>query len=170
MRKMAVRQNGFALIMAMIILAVMSILVINSVRNTTLGEKMAGSYMDRTRAQQAAEQAIRQGEAILVANGKTCYKGCAVSSSAIVTSTTAAENALPTVWPVSDAGAVTVTTATGQVSTAKYVVVRLTTAFRPSDASNPLSKCMPYSIMGKGVGADTRSIVILQTVALVCPA
>lgn len=169
MRTMAVRQNGFVLIIAMIILAVMSILVINSVRNTTLGEKMAGSYMERTRAQQAAEQALRQGEAILVANGKMCFAGCAVSSSANVTNSTAAATALPAAWPANDAGAVTVTTATGQVSSAKYVVNLLGSAFVPASPS-VLNTCKPYSIMGRGVGADTRSIVILQTVAFVCKA
>lgn len=166
MRTMAVRQNGFALIIVMIILAVMSILVVNSVRNATLGEKMAGSYMDRTRAQQAAEQALRQGEAILIANGKLCLAGCAVSSTAVVTSSTAAATVLPAAWP-GDAGAVTATTATGQVSSAKYVVSLLGSAFVPASPS-VLNKCKPYSIMGKGVGADTSSIVVLQTVAFVC--
>jgi len=167
MRKRSVRQNGFVLIVAMIILAVMSILVINSVRNTTLGEKMAGSYMDRTLAQQAAEQALRQGEAVLVSNGKLCLAGCAVSSSGTVTSSSAAATTLPTAWPTGDAGAVTATTATGQVSSAKYLIGLLNTSFAPA-SPNPLYKCKPYSIMGKGVGINSNSIVILQTVAFVC--
>ena len=56
------KERGFVLIISMLVLLVLTILVVNSVRNSVLGEKMAGNYMDRNRAMQAAEQALRQGK------------------------------------------------------------------------------------------------------------
>lgn len=162
------RQQGFALIVSMIILAVMSILVVNAVRNTTLSEKMAGSYMDRNLAQQAAEQALRQGQAILLANGALCVSGCAVSSAGVV-SAAVTPTALPSNWD-NNAGwneslAASINKSSGQLTSGKYQVTLLPNSALPSGKS----LCKAYSVMGKGVGLDTRSIVILQTVAVICP-
>lgn len=167
MKKVSLREGGFALIVAMIILAVMSILVVSSVRNTTLSEKMSGSYLDRNLAQQAAEQALRQGEAILVTNGELCTTGCAVSSAGVVTASVATTAFSAVAWD--EASAVGITNKpSAQKTSAKYLVKLLPDSARPTTPSS-MSSCKPYSIMGKGVGLDSRTIVILQTVALVCP-
>jgi len=166
MKKTVLHEGGFALIVAMIILAVMSILVVSSVRNTTLSEKMSGSYLDRNLAQQAAEQALRQGEAILVTNGEMCASGCAVSSSATVTASVVTTAFVSVAWD--ETAAVSVTKPSSQKTSAKYLVKLLPDSARPTTPSS-MSSCKPYSIMGKGVGLDSRTVVLLQTVALVCP-
>jgi len=59
------RQGGMALIVSLIILLSMTLLGLASIQNTTLEEKMAGSVRAENMAFQAAEAALRQGEAWL---------------------------------------------------------------------------------------------------------
>lgn len=153
-------EKGFALVVSMLILLVLTILVVNSVRNTALNEKMAGNYMDRTNALQAAEQALRQGEALLATNGDTCVSGCSVTGGSVAAST--ADGTPPDVW--SDTGATTATITSAQRTSGKYQVKLLTDASLPSGKSG----CKAYSIMGRGQGLDSRSVVVLQTIAFVC--
>ncbi|UCV16321.1 pilus assembly PilX family protein [Quatrionicoccus australiensis] len=172
MKKISMCEGGFALIVAMIILAVMSILVVSSVRNTTLSEKMSGSYLDRNLAQQAAEQALRQGEAILVTNGEMCASGCAVSSAGAVTSSAVTTAFSAVAWD--ESAAVSISKPTSQKTSAKYFVKLLPDSAKPGYPSyagslSGMASCKPYSVMGKGLGLDSRTVVILQTVALVCP-
>lgn len=154
-------QKGFALIVSMLILLVLTILVVNAVRNTTMNERMAGNYMDRTRAMQAAEQALRQAETLLVTNGDMCVSGCAVDAGT-PSASTASVASIPTVW--ADAKATTMTKATDQGSSGKFQVALLADTFLPTGKTG----CKAYSLMGRGVGLDTRSVVVLQTIAFVC--
>lgn len=55
-------QRGAALIVALTILIVMTLIGVTSMRTTTLEEKMAGNLQDRNRAFQAAETALRDAE------------------------------------------------------------------------------------------------------------
>jgi len=159
------KQSGLSLIVAMIMLLVLTILVISGVRGTTMGERMSGNHMERTRAYQAAEQALSQGLATLQNNGDSCLSGCTNATSPAVAGAGIAQLALPTAWV--DTNAADVTKATAQASTARYAIHLL-----PQNATfRPIGKesCMPYSVMGRGVGLNSASVVILQTVAFVCP-
>lgn len=158
------KEKGFVLIVSMLVLLVLTILVVNSVRSSVLGEKMAGNYMDRNRAMQAAEQALRQGEAALLGadNGQTCLNGCAITAGA-VSASSAAVNTIPSVW--ADSGSATIAKAYGQMTTGKFQVTQLNDALRAADKTD----CKAYSIMGRGEGVDSRAVVILQTVTYVCP-
>lgn len=171
-------EKGIALIISMIILAVMTILVVNSVRNSTLGEKMSGGYMDRGHAQLAAEQALRQGEALLLANAAVCVSGCQVAAGAgavtpsTATRTLAQATADNSAWDA--AHAVTVTLQPG--NTVLFRVQLLPSAgpdsvlpMPPGALVSPKDGCAPYSIVGRGVGLDARTAVVLQTIAYVCP-
>ena len=162
------RQKGFALIISMLILLVLTILVINAVRNTSLNEKMAGNYMDRTRAQQAAEQVLRQGVAALT------HENCSASTGCTLTSLTApptspgpvAVTVMPSAW--SAAGAMDMvryySSSAEQPTSAQLSVALLADTFLPAGKAG----CKAYSLMGRGVGLDSRSVVVLQTVAYVC--
>ncbi|KGQ20482.1 Type IV fimbrial biogenesis protein PilX [Lysobacter dokdonensis DS-58] len=57
-------QRGIALIVVLILLVVMSLLAIVSLRSTLLEERMSANMMDRSLSFQAAEAALREGEAI----------------------------------------------------------------------------------------------------------
>ena len=172
----SIRQNGFALIFSMLVLVLLTIVVVSGARTTLLNEWMAGSYMDRTRAYQAAEQSIQQAKALMTATvasvdyGELCLGGCAVSAAKTVTASTVQATALPAVW--SDVTAATMdqtseSTAGGPLATGKYFVTQLNNTFLPSDRL--ALGCKAYSIVGRGQGLDSRTVVVLQTVAFVCP-
>lgn len=59
------RQAGTVLLVAMIMLLVMSLLGLNSLRGTSLEERMAGNWRDQNLALQAAEAALRAGEDLI---------------------------------------------------------------------------------------------------------
>jgi type IV pilus assembly protein PilX len=58
-------QRGAALIIALVLLAVMTILGLSVLRSTLMDERMSGSLYDRSLAFQAAEGALREAEARL---------------------------------------------------------------------------------------------------------
>ncbi len=55
-------QRGAALVIAMIVLVLLSLIGISAMQTTTLEEKMAGNLRDENLAFQAAEAALREGE------------------------------------------------------------------------------------------------------------
>lgn len=153
------REQGFALIFSMLTLLLLTIIVVNSVRTTTMNEQMAGSYMDRNRAYQAAELALRQGEALLSSNSDICLTGCIVNGAGAVVAGSDSPNTLP----ASFTGNKEMTAANGGTSGA-YMIRQLSDAHVPSAKSG----CKAYSIMGQGKGIDARTAVVLQTVAFMC--
>ena len=158
------RQQGLSLIVTMILLLALTILVLAATRTGTLGERISGNHMDRTRAYHAAEQALSQALALLTANGEACLGPCTntqINSGGVGPTVTAA----PTSW--ADTNAKDVTIATGQPNSAKFVINALTPAanFLPPGKES----CLPYSIMGRGVGLNADSVVVLQAISFVCP-
>ncbi|MFT5720273.1 MAG: type IV pilus assembly protein PilX [Motiliproteus sp.] len=59
------RQQGITLIICMIMLVVVTLLGLSSIRDATMEEKMAGNMKSRSVAFQAAESALREGEAFV---------------------------------------------------------------------------------------------------------
>ena len=164
MSKRTIKQAGMSLIVAMIMLLVITILVLSGLRNTTMSERMSGNHMDRTRAYETAEQGITQGLAVLQNNPDACLSGCTSASGINNAGLGASSTTLPSSW--SDTDAVDITKATGQKTGGKFVINQLTDAgFVPTAKAG----CMPYSVMAKGVGLDSNTTVILQTIAFACP-
>lgn len=64
----ASRQQGVALIVALILLVVATMLGLSGIQGTTLQERMSGNMYDRSLAMQAAEGALRAAEAAISAN------------------------------------------------------------------------------------------------------
>jgi len=155
------KQSGFVLIVAMIILAVMSLFAAGGMGQATFGEKMSGNYLDRNRAQMAAEQALIQGQTLLRANAVTCLETVCDNSNLAGVAAANANATLPAAW--SDANAVAIVTAAGQATTARYLINALT------HVNFAKVNCKPYSIMGRGVGLNSNSVVLLQTVVYICP-
>ena len=59
------QQRGAVLIISLIMLLVLTLLGVTSMRTTVLEEKMAGNLRDKNTAFQAAETALRDGEALI---------------------------------------------------------------------------------------------------------
>lgn len=165
MTDMPQKQEGFVLIICLILLAALSLLVIHGVGANTMGEHMAGNHLDRARAQMAAEQAITQGLADLQTNGLDCLTGCDGTFNTTAKNTT---NLLRSAWSDTNARTASSTawsnTAGTPTASAKYSITwQDNVAFRKTD-------CEAYSVMGRGQGFNSQSVVILHTVAYVCTA
>jgi len=63
--KRVTNERGAALIVALVMLLVMTVLGISAARNTNLQERMAGNLRDNNLAFQSAERALREGETLL---------------------------------------------------------------------------------------------------------
>lgn len=61
-------QQGVALIIALVLLVVITLMGLAGMQNTTLQERMSGNMYDRSLAMQAAEAALRAAEAAISAN------------------------------------------------------------------------------------------------------
>ena len=156
------KQQGFVLIVSLILLAVVTILVVSGMGVTTMSERMSGNHMDRNRAQAAAEQALTQGLALLQANGEVCLTGCnsgnTIGTAAAITAAT-----IPSEW--TDLNSRAIVTASAQLTTASYLINWLNNAVFLTGKTD----CQAYSVMGKGTGLNSQSVVVLQTIAYVCP-
>jgi type IV pilus assembly protein PilX len=165
MNKEQKTQKGFVLIVSLILLVAVTLFVMAGMRSSTVSERMAGSHMDRGRAKLAAEQAITQGLAALRTGGSICVEdGCTnvnlpAAGEAITTTV------MPSAW--SDTNAVAVEIATGQLTSAKFLINWLNNSVFTA-SSNGKEDCKAYSIMGRGVGLASTSVVVLQTIAYVC--
>lgn len=168
MQKIQKREHGFILIVSMVLLVAVTLFVLSGMRLANVSERMAGSSMDRGRAKMAAEQALTQGLALLQGAGSTCLDaGCTnVNLAGAGAEHTAAT--LPAGW--SDNGSTAITLASGQLSSAKFLINWLSDASTFTPATGSKSLCKAYSIMGRGVGLNSASVVVLQTIAYICPA
>lgn len=72
----ASRQRGVALAVVLILLLVMTLLGLAAMRGTLMEERMSGNLTDRSLAFQAAEAALREGEAIAATNPAFPSSGC----------------------------------------------------------------------------------------------
>lgn len=71
----SVREAGSALIIGLIFLLILTIIGVTAMRSTTLQERMAGNTRDINLAFQAAEAALRAGEAVVRNSGSGPYDG-----------------------------------------------------------------------------------------------
>jgi len=70
------QQSGIALVVVLILLVAMSLLAIVSLRGTLMEERMSANMMDRSLSFQAAEAALREGEALAATKPVLPASGC----------------------------------------------------------------------------------------------
>ena len=70
------QQSGIALVVVLILLVAMSLLAIVSLRGTLMEERMSANMMDRSLSFQAAEAALREGEALAATKPVLPAAGC----------------------------------------------------------------------------------------------
>lgn len=166
-------QRGIALATALILLVVVTLVGMAAVRGTILQQKMTANFYDREVAFQAAEAALRQGEAaVLDAAGPTAFRDC---------SATSAIKCVPdpfvdiTVRPVS--APLNTGTAPVTASTPQFVVEYLGNFIVSQTGAHQVSNCSGYAPCGiastsdfyritarSGSPVDGRASVTLQTV------
>ena len=168
------RQRGTALIVAMLFLVILGMLGVTTMTSTTLEERMAGNARDRDIAMQAAEAALRDAERDMT-NTNTAYRVVKVTPTnsfpATGTATCAAglcsdgaTISANITDPVKSAfygqftGELPVQ---GPVQQPRYMVELL-------DAGNPPAGTPAGTrnlrITARGVGKNSNTVVILQTV------
>jgi type IV pilus assembly protein PilX len=162
------KQNGFVLIVSLVFLVTVTLFVLSGMRLANVSERMSGSSMDRGRAKMAAEQALTQGLALLQAAGPTCLDAGCTNTTLAGAGAAYPGTSLPASW--SDTNSSTASIASGQLSSAKFLINWLSDpSFTPSNRPTKRD-CKAYSIMGRGVGLNSVSVVVLQTIAYICPA
>ena len=77
------RQHGAALVVVLILLLVMTWMGVSSMRGTAMGERMSAGIYDRSIAFQAAEAALREGEAIIATRPVFPTAGCSAGLCAL---------------------------------------------------------------------------------------
>lgn len=82
------RQSGISLVVVLILLLIMTLLGLAVLRSTLLEERMSANLLDRSLSFQAAEAALREGEAlaksqtVVPATGSGCVNGVCESPTA----------------------------------------------------------------------------------------
>lgn len=164
-------ESGFALLMTLIVLVILSMVVLGSIKVNILNERASGNYMERALAYQAAEQALQQGKLFLVDNSAICFDGtvgCTITAGAIAAlpDTTVLSSVLPTVWDSSKSKSVSLVS--NQASNGAFMVTRLADTTLTRANGEVVEGCKAYSIIGRGVGKG-NSETLLQTVSWLCP-
>ncbi|MEN1956333.1 pilus assembly PilX family protein [Luteimonas changyuni] len=77
------RQSGVSLIVVLVLLLVMTLLGLAVLGSTLLEERMSANMYDRSLGFQAAESALREGEALAATNPLVPVAGCAAGLCAI---------------------------------------------------------------------------------------
>lgn len=174
------KQHGGALIVGLLILLVMSLIGVAGMQTSTLEEKMAGNRRDRELAFQAAESALRAGEAILSpAPDDSVFKcpsdtGAAGYYNADLRATTYGGCDTTTLPPwqafaETDWASTTKTFAasTGMTELAaqpRYIIEKVPFVMGgPTEAGAPLPPNPLYRVTAHGVGGTPNAVVILQS-------
>tara|TARA_R110001583_G_scaffold42202_9_gene134197 strand:+ start:2314 stop:2790 length:477 start_codon:yes stop_codon:yes gene_type:complete len=152
-------QKGITLIICMIVLLVVTLLGLSSIRDTSLEEKMAGNMKNRNVAFQAAESALREGEAFVRSEPK--FDGSVAGLYPQMTS----------VWPMSAAswgvGSAVKSysgTLSGVTSPPVYIIEQMEPDISPSIRSGQEVNKPFYRITARAVGSTDTAVVILQTI------
>ena len=154
-------QRGSALIVAMVMLLVMTLLGVTAVRNTTLQERMAGNLRDSNLAFQAAERALREGETFL--RGATLPPFTGANGLLLMQD----EAGLGSFWSAYDWPG-NGRTAAGVLEVASaplYVIEELppVPVEGGSERFGPLPDIGFYRVTAQGIGGTADAVSILQT-------
>lgn len=170
-RRAAGAQRGVVLVVALVLLAIMSLVGLNAMRSVSSEERMAGHTYDRSVSFQAAESALREAEAAVSLNkpvmaiGDPCTAGICEALPPVPPAPPRAPRWLDdsfTDWQ--DATAVT----SGSVSlTPQYIVEYLGNTFECEPGSpSTTSDCKRYRITARSnAGADRAAVMVQSTFA-----
>jgi type IV pilus assembly protein PilX len=159
------RQSGIALVVALILLVVMTLLGLGAMRSVTLEEKMAANTFDRSVSFQAAEAALREAESLLdipspptPAAGSACSGG--MCGAPAVTGTPRWLDSAFTGWQSATA------VASGPISvTPEYFIEYLGDSFpcQPNDLTGAVD-CKRYRVTVRSNAGTDRAAVMLQSI------
>lgn len=152
------RQNGSVLVISLILLMLLTMIGVSAMQNTGLEERMAGNMRNRNLAFQAAESALRAGEAVLGAHGAlpdfTGANGMYESNAAP-----------PGAFADWTNNTVEFSEITGHVAQApRYVIQRVIDTGGPVGAGIPTeNQMLMYRVTARGVGGTDTAVAVVQS-------
>lgn len=155
------RQQGIALVIALVLLVIMSLVGLNGLRSVTLEERMTAHTYDRNLSFQAAEAALRDAEAFVEANKPSPASGCTngICAAPVPTATPRWLDPSFNSWRSADA------VASGSVTiTPQYFVEYLGNTFECFPGSSVLMTCRRYRITARSNAGADRAAVMLQSI------
>lgn len=160
-------ERGAVLIVSLMILVILTLLGITAMQTTTFQEKMAGNMRSREVAFQAAEAALRQGEALLQGAGVLDFKSV-VNNSGLYQAPAAGKDPwwATIAWDGSDSVRID-RDIEGTIARPRYIIEELgiaqTSSFKNIAAGTPLPQLRNYRITARGVGGSAGVVAILQS-------
>jgi len=154
-------QSGAALMVALVMLLVLTVLGVTAIRTTTLQEKMAGNMRDANLAFQAAEASLRDGETLVRGAVLPPFDG---TNGLLQVEPDAGR---PEFWSTYNWANSRVTAGVNYVAAPpNYVVEELppVPVEGGSERFGPLPDVGFYRVTARGFGGTTDAVSILQTV------
>lgn len=175
-RRMWHRHAGYALITAMIFLLILSGVAVMMLRSGSFQARIAGNTLDKQRAQQAAEAALRYAEWLVSQDSTTATITCAgvldasvLTGAPVCNATLTSPTTLP--WPNRVdyvPNNMTVKTGGGLVSGTTGIAGDINYAGKPSfyiaATGFSASGARMFQITASGYGGSTNSASVLQSV------
>jgi type IV pilus assembly protein PilX len=155
------RQQGIALVIALVLLVIMSLVGLNGLRSVTLEERMTAHTYDRSLSFQATEAALRDAEEFVETTKPAPANGCNQGVCAPPSPTATPRWLDPNFdsWRSAnavDSGSVTITP--------EYFVEYLGNTFECYPGSGVLMTCRRYRITARSNAGDDRAAVMLQSI------
>ncbi len=160
------RQSGISLVLALLFLALLSILGLMGMGVSTLETLMAGNTQDRTLAFNAAEAALRDCEAVLQGAGLPAFDGTNGMYQPAAPGSTPVWKAID--WNAAGTTRIHATTPAGAAAAPRCIIEELPPV-PGMGGNNSLAGGRPvpddglYRITARGVGAKPGSVVFLQS-------
>jgi type IV pilus assembly protein PilX len=190
-RERPCRQRGIALVTSLIILLLLTLIGVTAMQTTTLEEKMAGNQRDEYLAFQAAEVALRAGEAYLQGASVGPFAADVDQANLVLTATGLYQPTLSTtqerwtqtnVWTANGSRVYAGDALAGVAEAPRYIVEDLSSYTRCTNAgvcSNVPSPKIPgpddsktfgtvpdagrFRVTARAVGGTTDAVVLLQS-------
>ena len=161
LRNITLQQSGAVLIISLIMLLLLTLIGASSMQTTSLEEKMAGNLRDRNLAFQAAESALRAGEAFLTQATLPSFTSAGTDGLYNETAITPQQN---DDWSTFNTITYTTATLTNTASPPLYVIQRLSNIGSSSLDAGNYNENELYRVTARGVGSTSNTAVVLQTI------
>lgn len=162
-------QGGVALVVALILLVVMTLVGLSGLRNVTLEERMTANTFDRSISFQAAEAALREAEALVQAQNTLPAMQPAAGTACNVATAVCGAPVAPNLEPWLNNATPWANAATlnnrGVTITPQYMIEFLGNTFTCTPgAVGSAMNCSRYRITARSNAGADRSVVILQSI------
>lgn len=157
-------QKGVVLVISLIMLLLLSLLAVSSMNTTIMEEKVTGNYKDKNTAFQAAEAALRAGEAYL--NDTATLPAFDGSTPGLYQPTTSGSSRWNLVDWSNAAQVVSYAGLAGVASQPQYIIEELQPIIDSED-SQEVGVALEnqfYRITARAVGGTDTAVVMLQSV------